>query len=298
MKKDNSLSVSVGGELSDMTKLVIQNLDVEKEKATSTQMDVTMADTATAKDVTTDEPQDALSPKLEAIDYEPPTNEQTQSQRSVEIIIVDDTSDEEDEPDVADTDASMNVLVEGTRNDEIVKDGVQEQATMKEQIDDSLDAMNVHASKDEDTIMEKNTDDDNIMKTLEEKVIEEKKDDSGEKATEETKEDSEAEDKWWAKVFRKNPLMGDIENGGKVVLLLQILAHADMIGEYDVFQNLYISSRLTFLYLIKYFSLIIYNTTLQAKRWWYFLNLYLPSTLSSLQFSPQTGVVRFLVSPL
>ena len=35
---------------------------------------------------------------------------------------------------------------------------------------------------------------------------------------------------WWEQVFQRNPDMGDVLNGGKIVLLLQILAHADLIG--------------------------------------------------------------------
>jgi len=43
--------------------------------------------------------------------------------------------------------------------------------------------------------------------------------------------EEELSSSWWSKVYSKVPTMGDIENGGKIILLLQILAHADMIGE-------------------------------------------------------------------
>lgn len=36
---------------------------------------------------------------------------------------------------------------------------------------------------------------------------------------------------WWGKVYEKYPNMGDFKNGGKVLILIQILAHADVIGD-------------------------------------------------------------------
>lgn len=39
------------------------------------------------------------------------------------------------------------------------------------------------------------------------------------------------EDAWWDDIYKKNPNMADVKNGGKVVLLLNILAHADEIGD-------------------------------------------------------------------
>ena len=36
---------------------------------------------------------------------------------------------------------------------------------------------------------------------------------------------------WWANIFKKYPTMSNLTNGGKIVLLIQILAHADMIGD-------------------------------------------------------------------
>jgi hypothetical protein len=41
----------------------------------------------------------------------------------------------------------------------------------------------------------------------------------------------ENNEKWWEKVYRKNPDMAAIQNGGKVLLLLQILAHSESIGK-------------------------------------------------------------------
>ncbi len=43
------------------------------------------------------------------------------------------------------------------------------------------------------------------------------------------------EDAWWDDIYKKNPNMADVKNGGKVVLLLNILAHADEIGEFFSF---------------------------------------------------------------
>ncbi len=40
-----------------------------------------------------------------------------------------------------------------------------------------------------------------------------------------------SEKEWWSKVLSKHPNMSDVENGGKVILLLQILIHADTIGD-------------------------------------------------------------------
>lgn len=40
-----------------------------------------------------------------------------------------------------------------------------------------------------------------------------------------------SEKEWWRKVLSKHPNMSDVENGGKVILLLQILVHADTIGD-------------------------------------------------------------------
>jgi transcriptional regulator ATRX len=40
-----------------------------------------------------------------------------------------------------------------------------------------------------------------------------------------------SEKEWWRKVLSKHPNMSDVENGGKIVLLLQILVHADIIGD-------------------------------------------------------------------
>ncbi len=36
---------------------------------------------------------------------------------------------------------------------------------------------------------------------------------------------------WWKNVHERIPNLGDIENGGKAILLLQILAHSELIGE-------------------------------------------------------------------
>ena len=36
--------------------------------------------------------------------------------------------------------------------------------------------------------------------------------------------------KWWEKTYQKHPKFSDIKSGNKVVLLLQILAHSDLIG--------------------------------------------------------------------
>ena len=36
---------------------------------------------------------------------------------------------------------------------------------------------------------------------------------------------------WWKNVHKRIPNLGDIENGGKAILLLQILAHSELIGE-------------------------------------------------------------------
>jgi len=36
---------------------------------------------------------------------------------------------------------------------------------------------------------------------------------------------------WWAEVLSKNPKLGDIGNGAKILLVLHILAHAEIIGE-------------------------------------------------------------------
>ena len=38
-------------------------------------------------------------------------------------------------------------------------------------------------------------------------------------------------EEWWEKVYIKNPNMGAIQNGGKVMLLLQVLAHSESIGK-------------------------------------------------------------------
>jgi hypothetical protein len=38
-------------------------------------------------------------------------------------------------------------------------------------------------------------------------------------------------DHWWQDVFSKNPNFADIKNGAKVLVLLHILAHADIIGK-------------------------------------------------------------------
>ncbi len=265
-KKDSPRSVNAGGDMSDMTKLIIQNLDVEKDKAANIQMDVLEPDAAPAKDVAIAKPQDKPRTKLEPVDNDPPTNEQPQSQRSVEIIIVDDTSDEEDdEPDVADNDAFTDG--EENRSDEfVVKDTTQDEGATEELGDDSKDATTVHESKNGGTAIVENSNDDIKMVTPEQKSAEEKKEDSEEMATKETtaastkgatektKENSEIEDKWWAKVFRKNPLMGDIENGGKVVLLLHILAHADMIGEYENSKRIFDLSSVKYVSCISSFS--------------------------------------------
>ena len=41
----------------------------------------------------------------------------------------------------------------------------------------------------------------------------------------------EDEEKWWKSVYEKNPDFNDLNAGGKLILLLQILCHADMIGD-------------------------------------------------------------------
>lgn len=38
-------------------------------------------------------------------------------------------------------------------------------------------------------------------------------------------------EEWWERVYRKHPNMGAIQNGGKAMLLLQILAHSESIGK-------------------------------------------------------------------
>jgi len=40
-----------------------------------------------------------------------------------------------------------------------------------------------------------------------------------------------SERKWWNDVYKKYPNMADVEYGGKISLLLQILAHSDLIGD-------------------------------------------------------------------
>lgn len=42
---------------------------------------------------------------------------------------------------------------------------------------------------------------------------------------------AERKEKWWESVYRRHPSMSDIQNGKKIELLMQILAHADLIGE-------------------------------------------------------------------
>jgi hypothetical protein len=41
-------------------------------------------------------------------------------------------------------------------------------------------------------------------------------------------------DHWWHDVFSKSPNFADIKNGAKVLVLLHILAHADIIGKFFV----------------------------------------------------------------
>ncbi len=49
--------------------------------------------------------------------------------------------------------------------------------------------------------------------------------------------DGENSSLWWEEVHRKLPNLDDIQHGGKAMLLLQILAHSEMIGKLD-FLNL------------------------------------------------------------
>ncbi len=44
-------------------------------------------------------------------------------------------------------------------------------------------------------------------------------------------EENDIENQWWSKVYKKHSNMADITNGHKMILLIQILAHADFIGE-------------------------------------------------------------------
>lgn len=75
-------------------------------------------------------------------------------------------------------------------------------------------------------VIDDSSDEEEDGKVLHAKKIEKCADDIQEPIEQEEDE----EQVWWEDVHRKNPHLDDIENGGKAIILLQILAHSELLG--------------------------------------------------------------------